>query len=46
LKQSWGREWGKRGHAYLPFEDLERLIAEDGDVCCFRELPTQKAVAA
>jgi hypothetical protein len=46
LKQSWGREWGKRGHAYLPFEDLERLIAEDGDVLAFRELPTQKAVAA
>lgn len=40
LKQSWGRDWGRNGHAYLPFEDLEKLIAEDGDVLLFRELKT------
>lgn len=45
LKNSWGRAWGKRGHAYLPFEDLERLIAEDGDVCLFRELPAARPSA-
>lgn len=40
LKQSWGRSWGNHGHAMLPFEDLERLINEDGDVLLFRELKT------
>lgn len=41
LKQSWGRDnYGDRGHALLPFEDLEKLIAEDGDVLLFRELKT------
>lgn len=38
LKQSWGRAWGRHGHAYLPFADLEKLIAEGGDVLLFREL--------
>lgn len=38
LKQSWGRSFGRRGHVYLPFEDLEKLIADGGDVCMFREL--------
>jgi hypothetical protein len=42
VKQSWGRAWGRRGHAYLPFADLERLIADGGDVLLFRELPAQR----
>lgn len=46
LKNSWGRQYGRGGHAYLPFEDLERLIAEDGDVLLFREMPSAKRVAA
>lgn len=40
LKNSWGRDWGMNGHAWLPLEDLEYLIASGGDVCMFRELPT------
>lgn len=41
LKQSWGKDnYGNKGHALLPFEDLEQLIAEDGDVLLFRELKT------
>jgi hypothetical protein len=42
LKNSWGRSYGRRGHAYLPFADLERLIADGGDVLLFRELPVQR----
>jgi hypothetical protein len=38
LKQSWGRAYGRNGHAYLPFADLEKLIADGGDVLLFREL--------
>jgi hypothetical protein len=30
---SWGDTWGKSGDFYLPFRDLERLIAENGEVC-------------
>lgn len=30
---SWGDSWGKSGDFYLPLRDLERLIADDGEVC-------------
>jgi hypothetical protein len=46
LKQSWGRaNYGRNGHGYLPFDDLERLIADGGDVLLFRELKTVRAAA-
>lgn len=45
LKQSWGRAWAKRGHAYLPFADLETLIAAGGDVLLFRERSTSRSLA-
>lgn len=32
-KNSWGRGWARNGYFYIPFEDLERLIAEDGEAC-------------
>lgn len=32
LPNSWGDDWGKSGEAFIPFNDLERLIHEDGEV--------------
>jgi hypothetical protein len=30
---SWGDDWGISGEFRIPFRDLERLIADDGEVC-------------
>jgi hypothetical protein len=38
-QNSWGREWGHSGRFWLRRDDLERLIAEDGEVCGAAELP-------
>jgi hypothetical protein len=35
---SWGAEWGRAGQFEIRFEDLERLIHEDGEACCGVEL--------
>lgn len=31
LRNSWGPDWGKYGGCYLKFEDLERLLHEQGE---------------
>ena len=31
LKNSWGRLWGAGGRASISFDDMERLISEDGE---------------
>lgn len=31
LDNTWG-VWGKNGHAYLPFRDLERLLGDGGEI--------------
>jgi hypothetical protein len=36
-KNSWGRDWGRGGTFWLPFELLERLIAEDGEAALAME---------
>ena len=33
IKNSWGRSWGISGTAYISFANMQRLIAEDGEVC-------------
>lgn len=30
---SWGRVWGEAGRAWIKYEDMARLIAEDGEAC-------------
>lgn len=38
LQQSWGRTHGRRGFVEIGFDDMARLIAEQGDVVLAREL--------
>jgi hypothetical protein len=37
IKNSWGRSWGKRGRAYISFEDMERLLKEEGECVWIEE---------
>ena len=32
-KNSWGRGWGRRGHAWLSVDDLGDLLADRGEAC-------------
>ena len=33
LHNSWGRDWGHNGEAKITFEDLDRLLHEQGEAC-------------
>lgn len=33
VKNSWGRGWGRRGHAWLEIDDLATLLADRGEAC-------------
>lgn len=39
-KNSWSKNWGRRGRFWIPFEDLERLINEEGEACLALEVQT------
>lgn len=38
LKNSWGRQWGKNGFAYISFDDMDKLIKDQGEVCLATEI--------
>lgn len=33
IKNSWGRSWGKNGHAYISFDDFDKLLKDWGEAC-------------
>ncbi len=45
LKQSWGRDWGKAGNAFLTFESVEKLLAQDGEACLAIEMTDKERLS-
>jgi len=33
LRNSWGSDWGDHGDCYIGFDDLEKLLHEEGEAC-------------
>ncbi len=38
IKNNWSREWGRRGHAYIPIEEMDALIKNYGEACLAVEI--------
>lgn len=38
MRNSWGEQWGNKGDCWISFDDMERLIKEDSELC----VPTGK----
>lgn len=39
IKNSWGKSWAKGGMAYISFNDMAKLIANQGEACIAVETP-------
>jgi len=33
MVNSWGENWGQKGRAWISFDNLEKLISDQGEVC-------------
>ena len=38
LRNSWGKEWGKTGDCYISFDNMEKLLKENGEAVFFINL--------
>jgi len=36
IRNNWTSEWGIKGEAYIPFDDMEKLLAAQGDCTVMR----------